>query len=456
MKQQDLDKTYPEWVSKYIEPGTEIHIIDGRYYLYRYEYEYYKETQKHKKKSILVGRIVENIGLVRKGSNISIPRKPRARKKIPVIAKISDNMEYGIAFWMHKKIEPQYYHLIKQHFGICWQTIIGIAFCRLVFQSATRDMQRHFNNSFLSQMLPDARMGDKDIIDVLKFIGRNRMLQVNFFKEFSLSGNIILFDGMVHENGVCIGVNILNGVSVYMRCLPDNIKDVKAIKLCLKEFPSGTKITAIFDEGFFSEKNIKMLQKASVTYIIPLERNAMGKDGIDYDAMTLFNFESRRIQCCEMEQTYGSHTYLYLDGDLQYKEGHDAQTRLKFGTTIIITNSDLSAEATYKAYKNKDQIKKVINATKGVPDEDIEHMQNQDLYNGWMFCNFLALHWYYILRNMLIEIGEIKNFSPQNILTELGYHQILKVNEEWTVVERTKDQQDILGKLGLEVVHPLA
>lgn len=541
MKQQNTKKTLPEWTLKFNEPCTEIHAIGGRYYLYKYTYTYNKETQRHKKHSVLVGRLVEGIGLVEKGSTLSIPRKARKKKKV-VLETISDNVEYGISYWMAKQIKPLYYKSIETQFGICWQTIIAISFCRLVFQSPICDMQRHFSNSFLKQMLPDAKMGDKDITDVLSFIGRHRESQVKFFDTFSSSGNIVIFDGTLHQSeslkmylpqytklkdgSFGYGINVVNGFSVtkqmpaYMRCLPGNIKDVKAIKLCLKEFKKEASITALFDKGFFSKSNIEMLQKMSVKYILPLRRSVNGKGTIDYDVfnrhdrpMTLFSYESRNILCCEMDEMYGSHVYLYLDDELQYKERHDAQVRLKeviekitqkkqkeekkkekgkekfsnkpsnpdmdtiqqddftaktetelwaeyyerekmFGTIIIITNSDFGAEDTYRAYKSRDQVEKMIDVTKSVLDEDTSHMQNQDVYNGWMFCNFIALHWYYILRNMLVESEQIKHFSAQNILTELGYHQIVKVNGEWTVVERTKKQQNILDKLGFSVTYP--
>lgn len=121
-----------------------------------------------------------------------------------------------------------------------------------------------------------------------------------------------------------------------------------------------------------------------------------------------------------------------------------------------MTNSDFGAEDAYRAYKSRDQVEKMIDVTKSILDDDVSNMQNPDVYNGWMFCNFIALHWYYILRNMLVESNQIKHFSPQNILTELGYHQIVKMNGEWTAIERTKKQQDILDKLGLNVVYPYA
>jgi len=104
----------------------------------------------------------------------------------------------------------------------------------------------------------------------------------------------------------------------------------------------------------------------------------------------------------------------------------------------------------------RDQVEKMIDVSKSILNDDINHMQDQDVYDSWMFCNFIALHWYYILRNMLVESEQIKHFSPQNILTELGYHQILNVNGKWTDVERDKKQQNILNNLGLKVMYPYA
>ena len=106
----------------------------------------------------------------------------------------------------------------------------------------------------------------------------------------------------------------------------------------------------------------------------------------------------------------------------------------KFGTIVLLTDKDLDAEQTYKAYKCRDRVEKMIDTLKTVLDADVAHMQDQDVFNGWMFCNHLALHWYYMLYNLLVDSNEIKHFSAQSVLTELGYHQIVKVNGEWTTV----------------------
>lgn len=535
----------PDWVRKHLQEKTEVHVKGGRYYLYQYSYTYNRETKGHKKTSTLIGRITEDLGLVPKGSGVKVPRKKRACKSA-VLPTISDNVEYGISYWMETRVKPMYYAKVKNHFGIYWQTIVGIAFCRLVYQSPVCDMQRHFTNSFMSQMLPDARMTDKFVADMLRFIGRNRELQVSFFREFLGCGHIVIFDGTLHENwsqkmylpqytklkdgSFGNGVNVMWGFSVtgrmpaYVRCLPGNIKDVSAVVMCVKEIGNAAEdLTSIFDKGFFSKKNIELLLEEHIHYVVPLRRSA----DVDYGVFkrhdcgrVLFRHESRNIMACRLEDMYGSRAYIYLDDELQYKERHDAQARLqeklgklagkdggkdkveegkpgkgtnkkfsnkpaqidydvieepsvdsqgstaeelwqdyydkekKFGTIVLLTDKDLDAEQTYKAYKCRDRVEKMIDTLKTVLDADVAHMQDQDVFNGWMFCNHLALHWYYMLYNLLVDSNEIKHFSAQSVLTELGYHQIVKVNGEWTTIERTKKQQSILDKLGLEIKYP--
>ena len=555
------ERTWPEWVEKFKEPNTEVHVINGIYYLYHYTFKYNKETKSHNKKSVYVGRITEEQGLIRKGGGIKVARKPRTKKypEIPTLS-LSDNVEYGIAYWMEIKVKPLYYHIVSKHFGIIWQTVIAVSFCRLVYQSPICDMQRHFKNSFLSQMLPDARMGDKDVTNALTFIGRHRELQVSFFNEFIGNDQIVIFDGTLSENSsqkmylpqytklkdgsYGYGINTMNGFSVtkrmpiYVRNCPGNIKDVSIIKLCINEIGKDKDITALFDKGFYSEDNIEFLLDKKIHFIMPLRRSVQ----LDYDVFTnnskhpnLFMFEDRAITAYELEPMYGCHVYIYLDDELQCKEKHDAKTRLmnrikeleekqqkdalerrnniqkinakiekqrekaantqgekkfskkpaqvdldildyesleptggtaeelwtnyyksekKFGTIALISDKPLTAETAYVSYKARDQVEKMNDVSKSIVESDIAHMQNQDVYNGWMFCNHLALHWYFLLYNMLVDSKEIKHFTPHNILTELGYHQIVKMNGTWTTIERTKKQKDILDRLGLDVKYP--
>jgi len=58
-------KDYPEWVLIHKQPGTEIRLIKGKYYVYKYSSFYEKETKKHKKVTgEYLGRITEADGFI--------------------------------------------------------------------------------------------------------------------------------------------------------------------------------------------------------------------------------------------------------------------------------------------------------------------------------------------------------------------------------------------------------
>lgn len=59
---------------------------------------------------------------------------------------------------------------------------------------------------------------------------------------------------------------------VYYRLLPGNIRDVKSVKLSLKEAGINDAVF-IADKGFYSEDNIIELEKSELQYVIPLKRN---------------------------------------------------------------------------------------------------------------------------------------------------------------------------------------
>ena len=59
---------------------------------------------------------------------------------------------------------------------------------------------------------------------------------------------------------------------VYYRLLPGNIREVKAYKNCLLE--AGLKDAIIVaDKGFYSEKNVDILLKENLRFILPLKRD---------------------------------------------------------------------------------------------------------------------------------------------------------------------------------------
>jgi hypothetical protein len=57
--------SHPDWALEYKKPGTELKIINGRYYLYAVKSQYNKETKRSKKISLgILGSITKENGFV--------------------------------------------------------------------------------------------------------------------------------------------------------------------------------------------------------------------------------------------------------------------------------------------------------------------------------------------------------------------------------------------------------
>ena len=90
----------------------------------------------------LLGKITETDGFVES-------EKARLRKQQLVIQRLQVK-EYGV----FALIESQFgdtVKMLKKHFADCWQKIICLAFGRLVYRSALKNMLFHYSHSYLSE-----------------------------------------------------------------------------------------------------------------------------------------------------------------------------------------------------------------------------------------------------------------------------------------------------------------
>ena len=143
----------------------------------------------------------------------------------------------------------------------------------------------------------------------MREIGRSRQQILNFFGEFKVGNDNILFDGTdLFSNSDKMRFpaksktkkgtfdNIINLMfifsmklqqPVYYRIMSGKIKDISSFKLCLDESGISDAIV-IADKGFYSESNVKKLDKEQLRYIIPLRRNSTL---IDYNPIEKGDFK---------------------------------------------------------------------------------------------------------------------------------------------------------------------
>jgi hypothetical protein len=69
--------------------------------------------------------------------------------------------------------------------------------------------------------------------------------------------------------------------------------------------------------------------------------------------------------------------------------------------------------------------------------------------NGWMFVNHIALQWYYIIYNLLVEKKQLSKYSVREFIDELTEHRKVRLDDKWTEENMLAATEKMLKKLDL-------
>jgi len=478
--------THPGWATKHKKKGTELRFINGRYYLYEVTSKWDPAKKRSKKiTGKLLGRITKEEGFIES-------EKAKLRKQILSVSKLTVK-EYGITSYINNHLE-QYKTLLKKHFPGHWEQIIALAYGRMVYNSPMKNMEFHYYHSFLSVEYKGLKLSPKQLTVFLREFGVQREQIISFFKEFSRAHNNILFDGTdllskskkmeitkysKSKRGTFDSLtNLMFAFSVelqlplYYRILPGNIKDIKAFKLCLEELELED-VVVITDKGFYSRKNIEELVKDQLKFIIPLKRN---NSLINYHKIEeankkvfdgFFKFQGRIIWYYTYVEK-GLTINVYLDELLKLEESKDYiertetlpekydmegfyQKQHSFGTIAMMHNSDKNPETVYVNYKSRGQIEEMIDVLKNIMEADSSYMQNEQALETWMFINYIVLHWYYKIYQLLVKYELTKKYSPRDFIQFLKEVRKVKINGKWHLAEITAKTEKLLDKLNIPI-----
>lgn len=478
---------HPEWALKHKKPGTELRLMNGRYYLYEVSSKWNKEKKRAQKiTGKILGRITEERGFT--------PSKGR-EQPTPQIMTVSAKSS-GIGSFAEIVI-GDILPALKKHFGRDAELIYCASLMRLVHQSPLKNMDFHFKHDFLSEVFSDISLSDKKMTSLLKNIGENRERINAFFKEFSKPGEHILMDmTAIHSKSKEMSLNHPGYNSsgnfdpqanllllfsqtqhepVYYRLLPGNIRDVKSVKLSLKEAGINDAVF-IADKGFHSESNIIELTSAGLQYVIPLKRNNTlidyqpfqkeGKKGLTH----YFKFQERYIFCSASKISEDKTLYTFLDDRLKFEEEQSYLNRIDtqkedklsieefhekshaFGTFSILTNlSKKTPLEIYELYKSRMEVETAFDAFKNTLQADRTYMQNDQSLEGWMFINYLALLAYWRILKLLVSKELLSKVSIKDLLLHLSYIKRIRINNEWHNAEVTNKTKKLLAKLGCDI-----
>jgi len=259
---------------------------------------------------------------------------------------------------------------------------------------------------------------------------------------------------------------------VYYRVIPGNIRDITALKLTVEE--SGIKdMVVVADKGFGSQANLDMLDNAKLQYIIPLRRNsrwfdkstlAQG-DKRKFDGYFLWQkrviwhycqtIENKRVFVFLDEELKNSEQRVYLNNIERKIEGYSQESFMEkqydFGTIIMVTNTEKSAEDIYTRYKERGEIEQSFDFLKNLLDQDKSYMQNEKSLEAWAFINHISLLLNYKIYNILRDSKKIKKYSVAELISHLQYISKVRINGQWLTTEITRKTSDMLTELGIPI-----
>ena len=477
---------HPKWATKHKYKGTELRLINGRYYLYEVSSKWDPEKKRAKKISgRILGRITKEDGFIES-------EKTKLRRNQLKIQSLSTK-EYGLTAFIQSHLS-EYEILLKKHFPDYWEIIMTLTYGRFAHKSAMKNMKFHYLHSYLSEIYPNISIDSKQLSYILREIGAKRNNITDFFNEFSKANDNIIFDGTdllssskkmsiakLSKNKKGTYDSLLNimfvfsvglQLPIYYRISAGNIKDIKAFKLSLKE--SNIKDAVIIaDKGFYSITNIKELNAGNLKFIIPLRRN---NKFICYDKTEVsnkkefdgyFKYNKRIIWYYSAEIEAGKIT-IFLDEELKAEETKDYLSRIdilpdkydletfykkqkSFGTITLMHNTDKTPNELYVDYKSRGQVEGMIDVLKNIVESDKSYMQNEQALEAWMFINYIALHWYYKIIALLKKNKLNNKFSPMDLVEFLKEIRKVKINNNWYNSEITKKTADLLDTLNIHI-----
>nr|QNO51529.1 hypothetical protein CBNPKNJC_00044 [Methanosarcinales archaeon ANME-1 ERB6] len=306
----DSSKNIPDWVLAQRVKGTEIHRRGDNFYLCEVSSVWDKKLKRPRK---ITG---EYLGKITKEGIV-----PPKQKQLLASFKQVTVREYGASTYL-RAIAVDIEESLKRHYPQEYKELFVFSALRLLEQTPLKRFGFYYQNSYLSEVMPDVRTSTKFLGPFLQDIGSRRKVMTAYMKEFLVGSGFAAIDlseiftysegvnaamlGHNHKGEYIPQINLALVFSLdktqpgFFRIIPGSIRDVSSVVATVLEL-NLKEIVFIGDKGFNSEKNAKTFSAGKLKYILPLRRNSTL---IDYDILKkgsrkefdgVFQFDKRHI-----------------------------------------------------------------------------------------------------------------------------------------------------------------
>lgn len=477
---------HPEWATKHKVKGTELRLINGKYYLYKITSKWDKEKKVTRKITLgMIGRITQEEGLIPKG--LRVP-KTKAQESIRT-------KEYGATHVLINTLGHDIVQDLQKDFPDLWQPILVLSLQKLLNQSPLKNIEYYYQESYLSEIYPKLNLSKNSLTNCMATLGRQEEAMLSFKKRLLRGSKHIIFDTthlLSQSNDMEINLQGYNSkddfepqvnlfylfstdlkMPVYYRVIPGNISGMKALKLTIEEAQLKD-CTVVGDKGFGSDENMEKLEEEGLLYILPLRRNSKHANyaklrSREYkEAFEGHFFYNERPIFYSTKKQAGRNYIMYLDPKLRQQEEADYLLRIEkkyenydmdgfhekqlaFGTLLMVTNSPLQPNEVYEQYKSRMEVETMFDTFKNTLQADASYMQSKEGFEAWVFINHIALLLYYRLLAHLKKADLLKKYSPKDILIRLTRIQKIHIKNSWVTSEVNAKTLKLLKTLELTV-----
>ena len=334
-------------------------------------------------------------------------------------------------------------------------TVMSMLFYRVLSGGASRYAQTYWEGSYTRMLYPSASVESQRVSEFYKRIGDESYHRA-FFKAYIAHirpevGSGVLVDSTGLPNDIRIPITAVNnhngvisnearlilvvdrksGLPLYFRYVAGNIVDVSTLVSTLAELDcSGIDVDyAIVDAGYYSEKNVRELQGAMISFVTRLKPNLklykslVAERAKDIGASRyLVKYQSRFLHIKPVEiPLFGRTGYAYIcqDDDLKHiqekdyymdvfgekditsEEIDDAVNRL--GIFILISSECILPQDLLPLYYTRQTVEQIFDIGKNNVDLIPLRVHSVEAFRGHLLMSFIASYVYILVNRYFIK-----------------------------------------------------
>ncbi len=286
--------------------------------------------------------------------------------------------------------------------------------------------------------------------------------RVNSLSDFSRKSRV----KGVRDISILFAFDLEKNEPVCSKCFPGNMIDSTAYESFITE--NGiTKGIIVGDKGFpSSSAATQFVRNKDLHYLNPLKRNSkyISRHRLhEYTGQMSWN--PGILYKTAYDEGDGKYLYSFRDTAQAHKEdyawlSHSQKDRVfsnalyleewsGFGTILLESDLDLSAEMAYRVYSRRWEIELVMRYYKQACEFDDTRVQSDYSVIGSEFCSFLASVITYRLIHEFDKFNLLGEFTYKKLMAVLKRAKQVHIDNEWTLVKLSPSQLDIISKLGL-------